>query len=219
LMFSMHSAGIQTDDNHNSYTNGVPYYMKRQILMMILVTACFAINAAELPIIDGVALPLQSFANRRSCFELEKKVLDGFGAYRTAGHKHAGLDIRASFSEPVMSIGKGIVRAIYGEFPYRTVLIEHTTRNGGLLYSAYTHIEQINVYVGQQVDEKTVVGRVFNEEEYRKSGFYENHLHFEIRKTMDRYKGISIKCFTEEELDRYFYNPLLFFEGSFGNKK
>ena len=186
--------------------------MKRQCLVMMFVVASLTINALELPVIDGVSLPLQYIVNKRSYFELEKRALDGFGAYRTAGHKHAGLDIKASFSEPVISIGKGIVRVIYGEYPYTTVLIEHATQNGGMLYSAYTHIEQIKVIVGQQVDENTVLGRVFNEEEYKKSEFYENHLHFEIRKTMDRYKGISIKCYNEEELNKYFYDPLIYFK-------
>jgi murein DD-endopeptidase MepM/ murein hydrolase activator NlpD len=43
-------------------------------------------------------------------------MLDGFGAYRTAGHKHAGLDIKGGFNEPVYSIGIGVVKKYMGSF-------------------------------------------------------------------------------------------------------
>ena len=37
-----------------------------------------------------------------------------------------------------------------------------------------------------------------------------NHLHFEVRKTIERYRGISIKCVTMDELNKYFYDPAIF---------
>lgn len=155
--------------------------------------------------------PFKTTKNRLDYSEIAKRTKDGFGAYRKAGHKHAGIDIIYDFSEQVYSIGTGTVNVIYGKFPYATVIISHSKDDGTIYYSAYTHIQDICVEVEQKVNEETVLGRVFNEEEFKKSEFYINHLHFEIRKTLERYKGISIKCFTMDELRKYFEDPLLYF--------
>jgi murein DD-endopeptidase MepM/ murein hydrolase activator NlpD len=173
-------------------------------LLIIAGTDMYSIAA------ENIFLPI-GVIDRSNYKELAKRSLNGFGAYRTAGHKHAGLDIGGKYEEPVYSIGVGIVRAIYGEYPYKTVLIEHQLGNGEAIFSGYTHIEDISVVENDLVDENTIIGRMFDKEEYMKSNFYKNHIHFEIRKTMERYQGISIKCKTTEELNKYFYDPSAFF--------
>lgn len=160
--------------------------------------------------IKTILLPVNC-TNRNNYEELVKRSLDGFGAYRTAGHKHAGLDIEGKYGEPVYSIGIGVVKAIYGEYPYKTVLIEHQLESGEIIYSGYTHIEDITVKENDVVNENTQIGRMFYKEEFIRSEFYKNHVHFEVRKTMERYKGISIKCYTMPELNKYFYDPQIFF--------
>jgi murein DD-endopeptidase MepM/ murein hydrolase activator NlpD len=181
---------------------------QQRIVLVILLLIISSIVYSES--LYSVLLPVM--VNNRSDYqELSNRALDGFGAYRTAGHKHSGLDIKGEYNESIYSIGKGIVTAIYGEYPYKTVIIEHQVNNE-TVYSCYTHVEDITVRENEQVNENTRIGRMFNKEEYIKSEFYENHVHFEIRKSMERYKSISIKCFTLEELNKYFYDPQVFFK-------
>jgi murein DD-endopeptidase MepM/ murein hydrolase activator NlpD len=183
--------------------------------MIIVFASVAALGAFSLDAFDAlerVCLPFSSVSNRNDLSEIKLRLLDGFGAYRTGGHKHAGLDIEGKFNESVYAIGKGIVKAVYGKFPYATVLIQHYLTNGEIVYSAYTHIQGIAVVVGQFVDQNTLLGRLFSPEEYKAAGFYRNHLHFEIRKTLEQYKAISIKCFSIEELNQCFYDPLIFFQ-------
>lgn len=188
--------------------------LKNTVILVLLFLQMFICadpgNCEEYEACDSLYLPLSSFQDRNRCSDLSKRSLDGFGAYRKAGHKHAGLDIRADFGEAVFPIGKGKVRAIYSEFPYLTVIIEHRTPAGEVFYSSYTHIEDISVKEGDSVDETTPVCRAFNRDEFAKSGFDKNHIHLEIRKTIDDYKRISIHCYTEDDLNRYFYDPLVF---------
>ena len=186
---------------------------KKNISFIFFVLLLMTMNTAfpdDFGLMNEVFLPFASIKNKTNYEELIPRMLDGFGAYRTAGHKHAGLDIKGGFNESVYSIGIGIVKEIYGEFPYATVLIEHHLPNNEIVYSGYTHIEDIEVKVNQIVNQNTKLGRLFSEEEYKKTDFRENHLHFEVRKTIERYKGISIKCFSMEELNRYFYDPAMF---------
>jgi len=160
--------------------------------------------------LDKIYMPFASLKDRTDFDEMKPRFLDGFGAYRIAGHKHAGLDMEGDYNEPVYAIGRGIVKAVYGAFPYATVLIFHFLPDNERVYSVYIHIEDICVAVNQTVDCNTKLGRLFSEEQFLESGFYRNHLHFEIRKTFEKYRGLSIKCFSMEELYRYFYDPLFF---------
>ncbi len=169
-----------------------------------------AVLAADIDVMKEVVLPFNSFGNRANYSDLKPKMLDGFGAYRIAGHKHAGLDIKGEFNEPVYPIGLGMVREIYGAFPYTTVLIEHHLPSNEIVYSGYTHLENIEVTVDQIVTQNTKLGRLFSEEELKKANFYANHIHFEIRKTLERFQGISIKCFSQQDLNKYFYDPAIF---------
>ena len=181
-------------------------------LLMVILLLLFT-NAGygqDYGVCDEIYLPLASFKNRQSYGELSKRKLDGFGAYRRAGHKHAGLDIKAGFSELVYPIGQGKVIKIYERFPQQTVLVEHKTASGLVFYSSYTHLMDITAKVDDRVDQNTPIGRVFKLDELRKTRFGRNHLHLEIRKTMENYDRISISCHTVEELNRNFYDPLEF---------
>jgi hypothetical protein len=60
------------------------------VFLLLLMNVAFP---SDLGLMSEVFLPLASFKNRTNYEELKPRMLDGFGAYRTAGHKHAGLDI------------------------------------------------------------------------------------------------------------------------------
>ena len=190
---------------------GAPVLARRICLVVLVVFFFSAIpGRASSNALQEVYLPFHDSLDFTKYSSMKNRLLDGYGAYRRAGHMHAGLDIKGKYDEKVYSIGDGTVAAIYDEFPYRTVLIEHVLVGGEKIYSGYIHLEDIEVGVGQTVDHKTAIGRLFSKSEHKKSKFYKNHLHFEIRKTMERYRGISIKCKTMEELNRYFYDPSVF---------
>lgn len=179
------------------------------LLIQIILMAC-PVYAQEYEPSDDLYFPFLTVQDRRSFNELRKRALDGFGAYRKVGHKHAGLDIKAGFGEDVYSIGKGKVVKIYDKFPYQAVVVEHKLTSGEIFYSSYTHVEDIAVKVGDVVDEKTHIGRVLNKIEYKKTHFPHSHLHLEIRKTLENYNRISIRCYTMTDLHKNFHDPLKF---------
>jgi murein DD-endopeptidase MepM/ murein hydrolase activator NlpD len=186
-----------------------------KIFILFLLQLIFFTNAVfgqEQTICDDFYLPFSTFQNRKSFAELITRKLDGFGAFRRAGHKHAGLDIKAGFSELVHPIGKGKVIKIYDQFPHQTVIIEHSFSDGRLFYSSYTHLVDISAKIDDQVDQDTAIGRVFNLDELQKTKFGKNHLHLEIRKTIENYNRISIRCYSMDDLNRNFYDPLTFME-------
>ena len=91
------------------------------------------------------------------------------------GKMHKGIDIPAQQGAPCYAVasGKIISAGTYGDGSFGKMVIldigDHVV--------AYAHLSQINVNVGQQVAEKTVVGLVGNTG--RSTG---PHLHFEVRK-------------------------------------
>jgi murein DD-endopeptidase MepM/ murein hydrolase activator NlpD len=185
------------------------YKMRNRLLVLCTVFLLLAIPPIDTEKPKRVFLPI-NVQNRSDYNALLKRSLDGFGAYRKAGHKHSGLDIEGEYGEYVYAIGLGVVKAVYGEYPYRTVLIEHVFEDGEVIFSGYTHVEDMMVKENDFVNENTRIGRMFTRDEFVRSDFYKNHVHFEIRKTMERYKSISIKCYTDSDLKKYFYDPQVF---------
>lgn len=101
----------------------------------------------------------------------------GFG-YRSdpfsgAAAMHAGLDFRGAHNTPIRAASAGIVsfagnRGGYG----RCIEIDH----GNGIMTRYAHLAAINVQVGQQMTEKSIIGLMGSSG--RSTG---THLHFEIR--------------------------------------
>ena len=70
---------------------------------------------------------------------------------------HSGVDFRAPRGEPVLSSGPGLV-TFAGWMPLtgKTVIVEHP----GKLVTLYAHLEELLVFVGQQVDSGAPVGLI-----------------------------------------------------------
>jgi len=86
---------------------------------------------------------------------------------------HDGLDISAPYGTQVISAGKGTVSFAGREGDYgNMVIIDH----GDGIQTAYAHLSQINVTVGQKVEKGQVIGAVGSTG--RSTG---PHLHFEVR--------------------------------------
>lgn len=154
--------------------------------------------------------------DRKSLRVLKSRITGVYGEYRRSykpGHFHAGLDLEGDFNESVYAIGFGWVVQISQQYPYRSVAIEHRLPDGNIVYSMYVHVEDIQVQVGDWVDENFPLARLFNEEELERSDFgTPNHLHLEIRKTLADRGRASFASMSLADLNSVCIDPLNFFK-------
>jgi len=154
--------------------------------------------------------------DRRNFANLRQRVSGLYGEYRKsymAGHLHAGIDINGPFKGQVQAVGKGRVYLVFRQFPHLSVAVEHILPDGSVLYSMYVHVMDVKVAVGDEVDETTVLARLFDAEELAKADFgTANHLHFEMRSSLDDGGWASASSMTLEALSRYCRDPLSFFK-------
>jgi murein DD-endopeptidase MepM/ murein hydrolase activator NlpD len=155
-------------------------------------------------------------SNRKSFGSVTRRLIGSYGEYRKSykpGHLHAGIDLKGSFRETVCAIGCGQVYLNFRDFPHRTVIVKHHLPDGHLLFSVYTHVEQVEVNIGDWVDEQTPLARLFNEDELKRANFgTSNHLHLEIRKSMADGGRASYASMTTQELDKFCMDPIEFFK-------
>jgi murein DD-endopeptidase MepM/ murein hydrolase activator NlpD len=118
-----------------------------------------ALSPGETQVItlEGIQSPLKTF-----------KVSQGYSFF------HPAIDLDEELGAEIYPIMNGQVEDVSeGRFGYgRAILINH----GNELKSFYAHLNQINVYEGEEVDMETVIGTV------GRSGWATGtHLHLEIR--------------------------------------
>jgi len=143
-------------------------------------------------------------------------------------HYHTGTDIRKKNSsdpndaagEPVYAIAAGRVIGIYDPPPQRRIIVEHRLPDETKVWSVYVHIIDEKVIIGQIVDCETIIARLMNARELDQYGREYNHVHLEIMKTkparFDRfYQRETFTCYSEAEVDKYFYDPELFLKSHF----
>jgi murein DD-endopeptidase MepM/ murein hydrolase activator NlpD len=112
----------------------------------------------------------------------------------------------------VYAIGKGLVIRVFKRFPHKSIVIKHDLPDGKNIYSIYTHVEDIEVKIGDWIDGNTVLARLFNQKELEDSGFGTlNHLHLEIRKSFEDGGRASYASMTIEALNTYCLDPMIFF--------
>ncbi len=154
--------------------------------------------------------------DRKSLRVIRRRLSGRYGDYRRSympGHLHAGIDLKGDFEETVYPIGRGFVHLVFRDFPHKSVVVKHTLPDGNVFYSMYVHIEDIRVEEGDAVTEKTPLARLFNREELERAEFgTANHLHLEIRKSLEDRGWASASSMTMKELNRYCLDPLDFFE-------
>jgi murein DD-endopeptidase MepM/ murein hydrolase activator NlpD len=146
-------------------------------------------------------------------------VISIFGAHRSSyikGHKHTGIDIVPKFNSNehiwVYPIGGGVVCSIHLDHPHITIVVKHKTVAGKAIYSSYKHIFAPLVRLGAAVSVKTKLGRIYTPVEGRQLGGNFDHLHLEIRKTFDDFGVASWATMTVNDLNKRFYDPLVFFK-------
>ena len=196
--------------------------MKTLIIFFFFLSAVYAFASdLSLPIL---ILDESSFDNIRLT------EIGQFGVWRkdrpgVPGHFHAGIDItRPSenyYDEPVLSISKGIVISKRDDGPYAQLIIEHRI-NDKKFWTVYEHIAGIQVSVNDTVEAGVPIARFMNRDELNQHGWQFDHFHFEVLKIKPvemardpgkperHYRSYSLQCFTREDLNRYFYNPVEF---------
>jgi len=194
--------------------------------MTLYLLICFNILLPPLPNKE-ILLPIASF-DRSNPNNIGLTKIGTFGLLRKArpniiAHLHSGIDIiRPSNNyqnEPIHSISKGLVISKRDDGPYAQLIIEHEV-NGRIFWTLYEHIAGISVNTGDFVDNQYPIARFMNEKELNNYGWQFNHFHFEILKKFPHknkptpqqpqwfFRSYTLECFTNEDLTRYFYNPL-----------
>ncbi len=152
--------------------------------------------------------------DRRSWAQLEALVSSRFGDGRRSykpGHLHAGIDLRTDFGQTVRPVCPGQVVDIHLSFPHLTVVVEHHTPEGEVFWSSYKHVAEVQVKVGDEVEEITPIARVFDAEEQARAGWRSNHLHLEIRTSIEDGGRASFTSMSMDELTGYAMDPLTLF--------
>lgn len=158
-----------------------------------------------------------------------------FGVWRkdrpsVPGHFHTGIDIKRPsqnyYDAPILSIAKGTIISKREDGPYAQLIIEHRI-NEKYFWTVYEHIAGIKVSVHDKIEAGTIIARFMNRDELNQYGWQFDHFHFEVLKIRPfklapdpgkperHYRSYSLQCFTREDLNRYFYNPIEFFMQTF----
>ncbi len=103
---------------------------------------------------------------------------------------HLGVDIATSEGTPVLAIGAGkVIQAGKASGWGNFITIAHTLVDKTTLFSNYAHLSEIQVKVGDIVQQGQVIGNVGNT-----GNSYGNHLHFQIDITDQLHPYYYSKC-------------------------
>jgi murein DD-endopeptidase MepM/ murein hydrolase activator NlpD len=144
------------------------------------------------------------------------KIISKFGDPRLTflrNHIHTAIDIIPTKSSDLITVypaANGVVCSIHLDHPYKTIVIKHQLKDKSIIYTSYKHLQDIYIKNGAQVDQNTKLGRLYTHAEAKKLKGNYDHLHFEVRKSFDDFGCASWLTMTKEELNKYFYNPLVF---------
>jgi murein DD-endopeptidase MepM/ murein hydrolase activator NlpD len=177
----------------------------------------------------SVLLPVDC-GDRKDISKLQLTSIGEFGLMRRdregiPAHFHTGIDIKRPsnnyLNEPIFAIAEGKVISKRTDGPYAQVIIEHYQK-GILFWSLYEHIAGIAVNVGELVTPHQPIARYMNSDELNRFGWQFDHFHLEILKVPPiklqpeakhperLFNSYSLICFTTQDLEKYYYNPLEF---------
>jgi murein DD-endopeptidase MepM/ murein hydrolase activator NlpD len=170
--------------------------------------------------------------DRTSTKQIRLTSIGKFGLLRKArpgvpAHLHTGIDIQRPHdnykNEPIFPISKGIVISKRDDGAFAQLIIEHSF-NGKKFWTVYEHIAGIVPKLNDIVDPMTPIARFMTREELNSFGWQFDHVHFEILKvkpqkikpspkTPERiFNSYTLECHSTADVEKYFYEPLLFFE-------
>ncbi len=197
---------------------------QKNILFLILLISSLS-KAQE------IKLPI-NVRDRKSLAELHLSEIGEFGLLRKErsnipAHFHTGIDIlRPGINyenNPIFPITEGIVISKRDDGPYAQIIIEHH-QNGTTFWSLYEHIAGITVTIHDEVNASSPIARFMNRNELNTYGWQFDHFHLEILKIAPKrlqpsptnptrfFNSFTLVCFTRDDLEKYFYTPIPFFE-------
>lgn len=187
--------------------------MRLAVLVVVLASALAARAEEPLPACETIHSPFAD-PDRRALPPLKRRVQSPFGANRVSwvkGHKHAGVDLGGSHGEPVFAVCAGRVALFFQAFPHRTVFVEHRAPDGSTFFTGYKHVEEAEVVLGQRVDERTRIGRLFTADEQAQVPWRNTHLHFELRRSIEDEGWASARSMSLDALARFCLDPMPWF--------
>lgn len=194
--------------------------------MAFLLLLIFVFNTYALPLL----LPVD-IADRKISALMKLTPIGNFGAARKArttipAHLHTGIDIKRPhpnyIDEPIFPVATGKVISIRKDNAFAQIIIEHNIQRQPF-WTLYEHIAGILVKAGAVVDPSRPIARYLNKEELNRFGWQFDHFHFEILRVKPialphdhnlperKFNAYTLSCFTENDLNKYYYNPIAFF--------
>lgn len=196
--------------------------MKESILLLLIAFTGTLFNS------PSFYLPIR-ISDRKTVEDIRLTAIGGFGLPRkerpgVPAHLHTGIDIKRPSAnyhdEPVFSIYPGTVISIRNDGPYAQIIIEHGGNHK--FWTVYEHVAGIRPKLFETVDPGIPIARFMNKDELNKYGWQFDHFHLEILKVkpirlkydhtkpMRQYSTYGLICFTPEDLDRHYHNPVEF---------
>ncbi|MHC1702343.1 MAG: M23 family metallopeptidase [Tenuifilaceae bacterium] len=194
-----------------------------KLISISLTILAFSINSQ-------IFLPLE-LHNRSDISQIQLTQIGEFGLLRKSRpgipeHFHTGIDIKRPtnnyLNEPIFPIAKGKVISKRDDGAYANIIIEHEFENIKF-WTLYEHVADIKVNVNDNVNPNIPIARFMNKEELSRFGWQFDHFHLEILKIKptllkpDRnlpsrfFKSYSLVCYTIDDLNKYYFNPIEFF--------
>jgi hypothetical protein len=114
--------------------------------------------------------------------------------------------------------------------PFAQIIVEHRLPHGDPVWTVYEHIAGITVTVGEIVSPHEPIARFMNRKELDRYGWQFDHVHFEVLKVRPRafnptektplrfFSTYSLECYTESDLEYYYYDPIAFLEAQWAEK-
>ena len=170
--------------------------------------------------------------DRHDISKIQLTNIGHFGIIRKARkniprHYHTGIDIKRPrknySSEPIFPIAKGRVISKRTDGPFANIIIEHET-DRRKFWTLYEHVSGIKVRVNDIVNPDIAIARFMNKEELNRYGWQFDHFHLEILKIKPTalkpdnihserfFNSYSLLCYTINDLHRYYFDPIEFFE-------
>jgi len=177
--------------------------------------------------------------NRTTWASVQLTHIGSYGLTRKArpgipAHLHTGIDIkrpRQNYEdEPVFAVAPGTVISMRDDGPFAQIIIEYRLPHGDPVWTVYEHIAGIMVTVGDIVWPHDPIARFMNRGELDRYGWQFDHVHFEVLKVCPRalkptgktplrfFSTYSLECYTESDLEKYYYDPMSFMEAQWSHE-
>lgn len=190
----------------------------RLIYALLLLAAILLLPMAQdvSSLTTGVLLSPFEGEQRVSFQALQQRVVMPYGVWTKEEfpyhHRHAGIDLRALPDEPVYAVSPGEVVRVSYKSP-KTIIVKHEPPQQKPFYAVYGNIKDAQVNAGDRVETATQLGRVAaSSNDVHIQGKNSAFLHLEIRHSIQDGLAASFSSKTREQLDRYCYEPMKFFQ-------